>query len=153
MKKLLDEIFDIPSTPILFNYYRDIVPDLDLENGAEIRRNNLLNMISCYKQFPSYLLLGEAAGWKGCRFSGIPFTGENLLIRLDFAAQGHKSSLADKPYTENSGTIFWRNLKLYYPNFFVWNTVPFHPHLPENYLSNRTPTREEIEFLNLFCFD
>lgn len=32
----------------------------------------------------------------------------------------------------------------YHPKFFAWNCIPFHPHKPEDLLSNRTPTNGEI---------
>ena len=60
-----------------FNQYRDVTARFDLPNGAAIRRANL----RCYLELfagASYVLVGEAAGYAGCRFSGIPFTGYYL---------------------------------------------------------------------------
>lgn len=90
------------------------------------------------------LLIGEAAGPWGCRFSGIPFTSERMLISGVLPFEGCQSSTHDPPYSEISATIFWEVLLPCYPKFFVWNAVPFHPHKRSEMLSIRHPTREEI---------
>ncbi|RQV96048.1 hypothetical protein EH220_05835, partial [bacterium] len=45
---------------------------------------------------------------------------------------------------------FWELLARYHQRFFVWNTLPFHPHLPGKYLSVRNPRWSEVkEYLPL----
>ena len=65
--------FSLPVDPDpragLFNPYRSIDPELDQENAAEIRRENLLSFIQSLPERPWHLLVGEAPGWRGCRFS------------------------------------------------------------------------------------
>jgi hypothetical protein len=143
--KLFEEgLFSVPSSEVMFNQYRDTDIRFDLPGGAAIRRQNLRNYISSYPKPPRVLLVGEAAGPWGARFSGIPFTGERLLVEGKLPFEGSRSSNHEPPYTEASGTIFWGALLQHFPDFMVWNSVPLHPHRPGQPLSIRSPGKSEI---------
>ncbi len=57
---------------------------------------------------------------------------------------GNQSSTSASPYKEGTATIFWEVMHDYHSRFFAWNCIPFHPHKPGDFLSNRTPTIGEI---------
>lgn len=137
-----EQVFPVKSNNVLFNQYFDTDPRFDRPDAPEIRRGNLRNYIQNL-QAPEILLVGEAPGPWGGRFSGVPFTGEKPLISGELPFSGRQSSLQRKPYSEYSGSIFWKTLLPYFKNFFVWNLVPFHPHKEGLPLSIRTPTKME----------
>lgn len=111
---------------------------------------------------PRLLLLGEAAGYQGCRYSGVTFTSERLLLegaiaRIDPPAQ--RLSLRPRPWSEPSATIVWGALHEagLADHTLMWNAFPLHPHKPGNPFSNRAPNAEELragaEILQLLLED
>lgn len=149
-----DELFPIESTTNLFNQYHDTDERVDLHNANELRKENLQNYLKSYSEKPLVIIVGEAAGPWGCRFSGVPFTGEKQLSDGDsLPFTGHRTSRDDPllrvrklpPYISQSAKIFWDTMKPFHPKFFVWDCVPFHPHYPEEIMSIRTPTSKELD--------
>lgn len=137
-------LFPTPSTDILFNPYRDRHHALDLPDAPVIRQQNLQRYLASYVQRPSVLILAEAPGPWGCRFSGVPLVSEAQLADPRFPIDGQPTSTVDTPHHEYSARIYWRVLRPFFPHFFTWNTVPFHPHQPGEPLTIRTPRIGEI---------
>jgi uracil-DNA glycosylase len=139
-----ETLFDVPSTDTLFNPYHDAEDPLGRPGAPHLRRDNLRRYLAAYDRRPPLLLVAEAPGPWGCRFSGVPLTSEAQLLDPAHPLDGLPSARADEPHTEYSGSIFWRVLTPVFPHFFVWNSVPLHPHDAGAPLTIRTPRRREV---------
>jgi len=129
--------------------------------GHLARRERLTKHLDCPN--PKILLIGEAAGYQGCRFSGIPFTSERLLLEGQIPrmpALNERITSRPRPWSEPSATIVWKalhELKIA-EHTVLFNAVPWHPEGKKGPLSNRTPNSAEkaagqphlIFFLTLF---
>jgi len=104
-----------------FNFYRD-------GPGAAARRERLRAYLEA-RQHATLLLVGEAAGYRGARVSGLPFTSERQLTGGGPA--------------EASATIVHRVLAELglEESVLLWNVVPTHPGTAT---SNRPPRSDEI---------
>ena len=96
---------------------------------SELRRTRLDRYLRSRRRAP-LLLVGEAAGYRGARVSGVPFTSERQLTGGGPA--------------EATATIVHRVLGELEvdEDVLLWNVVPTHPGTED---SNRPPTRAEIE--------
>lgn len=141
---LQEKVFPTPSTDLLFNPYRDCHAAYDRPDAVAIRQDNLRRYLACYAQRPPVFLLAEAPGPWGCRFSGVPLVSEAQLVDDAFPIHGHPSSRAETPHHEYSAKIYWRVLRPYFPHFFTWNSVPYHPHQAGEALSIRNPKNREV---------
>ena len=99
--------------------------------GSPLRRERLARYLE-ERGRARFLLVGEAAGYRGARVSGLAFTSERQLTGAGPA--------------EASATIVHRVLRELgiQDEVLLWNLVPTHPHRPGEPLSNRPPTRAEI---------
>ncbi len=97
-------------------------------SGSELRRERLRAYLGC-KGGARFLLVGEAAGYRGARVSGLPFTSERQLT-------------GEGP-AEATATIVHRVLGELgvEDDILLWNVVPTHPGTAS---SNRRPTRAEV---------
>jgi uracil-DNA glycosylase len=95
---------------------------------SRLRRERLGAYLAAHWDAP-ILLVGEAAGYRGARISGIPFTSERQL--------------SGKGPAEASATVVHRALEELglEDRVLLWNVVPTHPGTER---SNRPPTRAEI---------
>ena len=139
-----------------FNQYREAAPDLDLPDGPAIRRRNLRRYLETFAG-ARFMLVGEAAGYAGCRFSGIPFTCEDQLVgpeRLSWAdgLELARSSTAEALWVERSDRIVWEALEGR-TDCVLWNAFPWHPFGKRGPLSNRAPGRDLRDGLEVLrCF-
>jgi len=102
-----------------FNFYREGA-------GAEVRRRRLVAYLEA-RAGAELLLVGEAAGYRGARVSGIPFTSERQLTGGGPA--------------EATATVVQAALMELELEALCWNVVPTHPGTAT---TNRRPTRAEV---------
>lgn len=129
------------------NPYSDEMPDLDRRGASRCRRRNLEAYLELVGR-PRWLLVGEAIGFRGGRFSGIAFTSERQLAgkddrRLPWAAAERFVPTSSNPalWLEPSGSIVWDALGGDPRGVLLWNAFPWHPYGARGPLSNRTPER------------
>lgn len=95
-----------------------------------------------------YLLIGEAPGYRGCHFSGIPFTCEKQVCDGVVPGLSVYSRFTSRalPWSEGSATVIWSTLYelAIADDVVLWNAFAFHPHLPGDLYSNRAPSRDEL---------
>ena len=137
---------EAPRLPGRFNPWGDVCPVHDLTEDAAVRR--LERLRGFLPAAARLLLVGEAPGYQGCRYSGIPFTSERLLCAGDIPRLPAMPRVTNRgtPWSEPSATVVWETLRALglAETTVLWNAFPFHPHAPGRVLSNRRPTREEI---------
>jgi uracil-DNA glycosylase len=102
-----------------FNFYRE-------GEDADLRRARLRDYLERHAG-TALLLVGEAAGYRGARVSGIPFTSERQLTGSGPA--------------EATATIVQRTLGELELEALCWNAVPTHPGTER---TNRRPTAAEV---------
>jgi uracil-DNA glycosylase len=98
-----------------------------------LRRRDRLRAYLTDRANARLLLVGEAPGYRGARVSGIPFTSERQLTGRGPA--------------EATATIVHRVLAELglTDDVLLWNALPAHPHRPGEPMSNRPPTRAEVD--------
>ncbi|HWM93582.1 MAG TPA: uracil-DNA glycosylase [Thermoanaerobaculia bacterium] len=129
------------------NPYRDEDPALDQLGAARQRRRNLEAYLERVGE-PRLMLLGEALGFRGGRFSGIAFTSERQLAgpaerRLPWATDPPFRPTSRNPalWLEPSGSVVWDAIGGKAGGVLLWNSFPWHPSGAAGPLSNRTPER------------
>jgi uracil-DNA glycosylase len=159
--QLLTSISDYQNNRV-FNPWSQSCPN-EISNKYFLqRRNNLKAHLSCPD--PLCIVVGEAAGFRSARFTGVPFTSEQLLVdqaipRVDHR-KGKRITTRHTPWKEPSATIVWEELNKYQvaDRTILFNAVPWHPEGKDGPLTNRAPNADEIKAgqacLSLFfeCF-
>lgn len=133
--------------PGLFNPWGDYCPDHEPHNGPERKLARLAAHLDCA---PELILVGEAAGYRGCRHTGIAFSSEAQLCETGLPRLPVEPRLTRRhiPYRESSATIVWgalEDLRLS-ETTILWNAVQLHPHREADRNSNRTPRQAEMAF-------
>lgn len=151
-----------PTAPNIFNPWRDHDPDNDV--STESPRHRLTHLGAYLKRrerSARLILLAEAPGYCGCKFSGLAMSserdllaGQGLLSSPYFDGPVYRTSKIarrlknDAGMLERTATIVWRAMLeggWQHDEFVLWNIHAFHPHAPGNPLSNRRPSRVEVE--------
>lgn len=135
-----------PSRIGLYNPWRDVCRFDAPGNGPRERIARLDQHLQCDAEL---VLVGEAPGYQGARYSGVPFTSERLLLEgaiPRIPAPASRLSSRKLPFSEQSATLMWKNLYLLgiAERTVLWNAVQMHPHEKADVWSNRTPRPDEL---------
>src|SRR5438046_2559189 len=144
--------------------------------AQRIRREQLRDSLAKRIGQAQFALVGEALGYRGGHFTGIPMTSERILlgrnkdvgIEANLLFSDVTPQRTSKPqkcrdgFSEPTATIVWNTLLqlgLSPEQFVLWNALPWHSfNRHRGMLSNRMPTKSERAvglpvlkaFLNLF---
>lgn len=144
-----------PPVGDVFNPWHDYDRDYDASPLAPTwRRENLKAYLDARLGRARWLMVAEAVGFRGGKFSGVAMTCERLLPKSDLPY--HRTSGATIPLgrtaqlqgvLEPTATIVARTLAragVDSRDVILWNTFAWHPHKPGSRLTNRTPTPAEV---------
>ncbi|TMP96676.1 MAG: uracil-DNA glycosylase [Verrucomicrobia bacterium] len=150
-----------PSSAV-FNPWWQVDGENDVGPQAPAIRRKQLRAYLCERLKKARLaVVGEALGYRGGHFSGIPMTSERILFgrKTDAGIEAKDFFSGIKPrrtskrqksrdgFSEPTATIVWSTLLrlgLSPEQFVLWNAFPWHSFDPRaGMLSNRTPTKAE----------
>jgi len=161
----------------VFNPWWQLDKQNDIDRSAPaIRRKHLRAYLHKRLGKVQLVVIGEALGYRGGHFSGIPMTSERILLGKKRDAgivpehvfssikplRTSKSRICPSGFSEPTATIVWGTLLrlgLKPEQFALWNAFPWHSFNPHRgLLSNRMPTKKERsaglsvleDFLDLF---
>src|SRR5688500_8217180 len=103
IRTLIKRLAAFAPTTTLANPYASEDPQHDLPQAAAIRRRNLETYLRALRAgTPTLLICAEAAGYQGCRFSGIAFTSEHTLLTHEFFRDKgcRRSATRERPWRE-----------------------------------------------------
>jgi uracil-DNA glycosylase len=155
----------------VFNPWWQIDEENDVDpHSPAIRRKHLAVYFRERLGKVRLAIVGEALGYRGGHFTGIPMTSERMLLgKQPVILAGIKPRRTSKPsvcphgFAEPTATIVWSALLkigVLPDEFVLWNAFPWHSFDPHRGpLSNRTPNKSEQfsgrtvlkDFLELFA--
>jgi uracil-DNA glycosylase len=139
----------------VFNPWWQIDEENDISSHSPaIRRKHLAIYFRERLGKARLAIVGEALGYRGGHFSGIPMTSERMLLSNErHIVAGIKPRRTSKPdicpdgFSEPTATIVWGALLkigVLPDEFILWNAFPWHSFDPRRgWLSNRTPNKSE----------
>jgi uracil-DNA glycosylase len=152
IKVFVERVSAVPSGPGLNNFFDDTDPA-----NAHRRRNLETYLQEMLDRSPKVLLLGEAPGFRGMRITGVPFTNRTMFEgpanRFGLFGPGKGYVLpaeATAVAAEPTATVMWDVLTDLDFLPLLWSACPWHTHVKDQPLSNRTPTTAEAGLGTLF---
>lgn len=157
------------SAPQVFNPWHDYDERYDASRrGSSVRRQQLQAYLEERLHKAKLIMIAEAVGYQGGRFTGIAMTCERMLLghhpsvtpnRVFTGILPKRTSCADSAYitkqtqrelgfNEPTDSVVWNamleaNIDPY--EVVLWNIFPFHPFKGDDGLTNRTPTQDELD--------
>jgi hypothetical protein len=154
IKNLIRMLKESPSGAV-FNPWWQIDEENDIgPHCPAIRRKHLSIYFRERLGRARVAIVGEALGYRGGHFTGIPMTSERMLLRTQHdivrgvtPRRTSKSGVCPNGFSEPTATIVWGALLkigVLPREFVLWNAFPWHSFDPHRgQLSNRAPNKSE----------
>lgn len=167
MEEFIKELQEYKAEGV-FNPWSDYDELCDIGPEAPIiRAANLLRYLTLRKN-AKYLFIAEGLGYQGGHFSGMAMTSERILLgfhpqvapevvlgewKYQRTSNPKNSILLNKKqreegFNEPTATVMWQQLAQQGISPFqsiLWNIFPFHPYKESGILTNRTPSKAELD--------
>lgn len=130
----------------VFNPYADACPDCDDRDAVATRRSNLaLVLEAALVKGVDSIWIARDLGYRGGRRTGLALTDDvHLSSHAELLGTPPLARATKGPaVAERTATVVWQMLRVIDRPIFLWNVFPFHPHEPEDPMSNRCHTRAE----------
>ena len=166
--KFVDGLEERPCGDI-FNPWYESDENYEAANAPETRRDQLIHYLTARRGHARILMIAEAAGFQGARFTGIAMTSERILLghlgsrgvmphdvlpgltpcRTSASSMAPSKEAQRKGFAEPTATTVWTTMReqgVPSLEFVLWNAVPWHPYdASKGRLTNRSPTDSERE--------
>lgn len=161
--KFLAALANATTPATVFHPWRDFDAANDVGPDApEHRLRHLTAYLEARLGQAKLLLIAEAPGYRGCKFSGIAMTSERALLQDSgllpsspyFDGPKNRTSNVKAAWVpadgmiEPTASIVWSaigRLNISPREVVLWNSYAFHPWQPGDRMSNRTPQDHEIQ--------
>ena len=147
IKRFVEQVAAV-RLPGVFNPWGQRSPYDTPAGGPVARRRHLRAHLTITD--PVLLIVGEAPGYRGCRYSGIPFTDERKLLAGEVprvAPPRARLTTFPRSLAELTATIMWKALFDFgvAERTVFWSAFPWHPFRSPEQHTNRRPTTGELE--------
>src|SRR5438445_1739065 len=124
-----------------FNQFRETGGD-DASPGAPgIRCANVVQYLLARRR-ARVVLVAEAAGWRGARYSGLCLCSERQIDESTTPLR--RTSMHPRGWCEPSATVVQAAIAPWTLDVVLWNAVPTHPRRGDQQHTNRPPTSAEL---------
>lgn len=134
--------------PGVFNPYADFCSVYDRSDAIKRRRANFRAFLkAALAARVDTFWIARDLGYRGGRRTGIPLTDEVHLTQMAQLFDGVAFQRATRGpiVAERTAAIVWQVIAEIGRPVLLWNVFPFHPHEPNDPMSNRCHTRSERE--------